>query len=85
MNRSARRASGIRTPVAELAYPCTHCSTERLVCTIAEFIGFNRRHPLPGLDQPLAALLRLYGPDERVSMCPGCFCLTAELYGPHTD
>lgn len=85
MNRSARRASGIRTPSAQFAYPCSHCGTERLVYPISEFVGCNRRLPLPGLSEPLEALLRLYGPDRLISMCPGCWCLTAELTGAHTD
>ena len=85
MNRSQRRASGYRAPSGTFEYPCTHCGTERLVCAISEFIGFNRRHPMPGLQSVLDALLKVYGPNTRASMCPGCFCVTTDLTGPHSD
>lgn len=87
MNRSQRRASGYRggPSTAEFAYPCSHCGTDRLVFPISEFIGFNRRHPMPGLGSVFEALLRVYGPDTPASMCPGCFCVTTDLTGPHSD
>ena len=75
----------MRTPSASFEYPCTHCGTERLVFPLHDFVGFNRRHPMPGLQSVLDALVRVYGPNTPASMCPGCFCVTTDLTGAHTD
>lgn len=82
---SWRAATRSRPASAEFPYPCTHCGTERLVFPLHEFVGFNRRHPMPGLQGVLDSLVRVYGPNQLASMCPGCFCLTTDLTAGHRD
>jgi hypothetical protein len=45
------------------------------------FVGLNRQHPLPGLAMALDAMVSMYGSEALAAMCPGCFCLTTDLYG----
>lgn len=62
-------------------WPCSHCRTERIVAPLSLLVGLNRKHPLPGLAEPLAQLVAFAGPDELASICPGCFCITTDLHG----
>lgn len=48
---------------------------------LCEFLGFQRKRPIPGLDGPLMALVAMFGPNELAALCPGCLCLTTDLNG----
>ena len=62
-------------------WPCSHCGTERIVAPLSLIVGLNRKHPLPGLAPVLADLVHRVGSEELASVCPGCFCITTDLYG----
>jgi hypothetical protein len=44
-------------------------------------IGFNRKHPLPGLDDALQLLARHAGYEATAAICPGCICITTDIHG----
>ena len=64
-------------------YPCTHCSTERIVAPLSVFVQFSRQHPghLPGF--AFEQLRPICGAEGMVAMCPGCFCITTDLSNTH--
>ena len=62
-------------------WPCSHCGAERIVAPIDLMIGLDRRHPLPGLGAALSELATYAGSTAMAAICPGCMCLTTDLYG----
>lgn len=69
---------GPRGPVSE-ADDCSHCGSSRIVAPLSELVGLNRRYPLPGMAETLATLGRLYRNSRLLAVCPGCFCITADM------
>lgn len=67
---SPRPESGAYAP------PCSHCATALVVAALSDFVGLNRRHPLPGMAPVLECLGRWCGPDDLISICPACMCIT---------
>jgi len=75
-----RATTSPRPPAAApTASPCSHCGHERTVAALHDFVGLQRRHPIPGMGPVLASLRQLYPLDQLIALCPGCFCITAEL------
>lgn len=68
-------------PTHELLWPCRHCGSERMLAPISVLIGFNRKHPIPGLDEALAMCAGFAGFEATAAICPGCFCVTTDVYG----
>lgn len=69
-----------------MLYPCSHCRTERIVAPASEMIHAARAlsSRLPGLTDALHGMARAVGPDEMISLCPGCFCITTDLSDGHS-
>jgi hypothetical protein len=61
------------------ATDCQHCGRSRIVARLSELVGLQRRHPVPGFDEVIAALQRLYSASQLIAVCPGCLCITADL------
>jgi len=63
-------------------WPCNHCKAERIVAPLSELLGMARKHRMHELVDGLTHLLaHARDRDVMASICPGCFCLTTDLYG----
>lgn len=77
-----KRAHRVRPQRDVSIFPCKHCGTERIIAPHSEFVGLNRKHPLPGMAQALRTVRSwLRSDDGLVSICPGCMCITADIHG----
>lgn len=66
---------------AGLNWPCHHCGSERILAPLSVLIGFNRKRPLPGLDDALQLLAKHAGYEATAAICPGCICITTDIHG----
>ena len=79
MTRRDRCSPRVRAARELYAPPCSHCGTPRIVASLSEFIGIARRQNLRELGDAFAAMSAWYASDDRLSMCPGCMCITGDL------
>jgi len=64
---------------ASEAEDCSNCGSPRVVATLAELVGLNRRRPVPAIAAAMESLRGRYSATRLIAICPGCWCITQDL------